>query len=123
MTDAVDVLRSFPWLAQLPGPLLHRLDWAEFRVPTETVAQAIERLQAATGHLVMSYRRGLIGRVDHGAVQLCELIEPATISAADAVVLAELEGIVAAHGACLVLYRNPLRLSRPGAVCGQWPPV
>ncbi|MFC7622626.1 hypothetical protein [Microlunatus sp. GCM10028923] len=102
----LEVRASFPWLAQLPSHLLARLDWAEIQVPTGVVADVVRQLEAATGQLVMIYHRDHRGPA--GTVQLCQLIEVAQLSPADATVLVDLERTV--PDVSIVLYGNPLRL-------------
>jgi hypothetical protein len=103
-----DVRAWFPWLAELPSDLLARLDWTEFREPTGAVADVVRQLEDVTGQRVMTYRRHPDGQRKTGTVQLCQLIEAATLSAADTDLLVRLERTVA--DVRLVLYRNPLRL-------------
>lgn len=103
------VLDCFPWLRALPAGLYGDLDIAEFATPTVDLDRVRRSLEASTGHLIMTYRLGSTGS-SAGTVSLCGLIEPATLTPRQERLLRESEEVAASHGACLVAYRNPLRL-------------
>lgn len=108
----MSVLDRFPWLRALPAGLYGDLDIAEFATPTVELDRVRRSLEASTGHLIMTYRLGSTGS-SAGTVSLCSLIEPAMLTSRQAQLLQQSEEVAAVHGACLVAYRNPLRLLNP----------
>lgn len=98
---------SVPWLADLPSHLRETLDRTEFAPPHPELSALRVDLEARTGHLVMTYRLDP-APPRRGSSTLCQLIEPAELTTADAAALSAAEERARRFGACLVAYRNPL---------------
>lgn len=96
---------AIPWLGSLPAHLTAQLDLAELAVPAGRLATIRVELEQVLDAYVMTYT---LQPPAPGRLQLCQLIEPATLTVAGLATLHAAE--TRFDGVVLCAYARPLRL-------------